>query len=89
MAIDNSDIHHGDFEKIACIAFVSITPALLIARFASRILDKQVGNDDWASLAAHVGFFLLLANNLKRNGKSFTDVNIDLYNGLQYSNSRW
>ncbi|KFY79430.1 hypothetical protein V499_01559 [Pseudogymnoascus sp. VKM F-103] len=54
MAIDNSDIHHGDFEKIACIVFVSITPAFLIARFASRILDKQVGNDDWASLAAFI-----------------------------------
>ncbi|KFZ24156.1 hypothetical protein V502_01368 [Pseudogymnoascus sp. VKM F-4520 (FW-2644)] len=52
MAIDNSDIHHGDFEKIACIVFVSVTPAFLIARFASRSLVKQVGNDDWAALAA-------------------------------------
>ena len=51
---DNSDIHHGDFEKIACIVFVSITPVFLIARFMARILAKQVGMDDWASLGAWV-----------------------------------
>lgn len=68
MAIDNSDIHHGDFEKIACIVFISVTPAFLIARFASRILAKQVGNDDWAALAAFVRFFCYSLTTSKRNG---------------------
>lgn len=54
MLVDNSDIHHGDFEKIACIIFLCITPTFVIARFVSRIMSKQVGNDDWAALAAFV-----------------------------------
>lgn len=55
MVVDNSDIHHGDFERTACIVFLCITPIFLMARFLSRILSKQLGNDDWAALAAFVG----------------------------------
>lgn len=54
MVVDNSDIGHGDFERIACIVFLTITPLFLIARFLSRILSKQLGSDDWAALAAFV-----------------------------------
>jgi len=54
MVVDNSDLHHGDFERTACIVFLCVTPIFLIARFASRILSKQIGIDDWAALAAFV-----------------------------------
>ena len=54
VVVDNSDIHHGDFEKIACIVFFCITPLFLLARFWSRIISKQLGNDDWAALGAFV-----------------------------------
>lgn len=52
--IDNSDIGHGDFEKNACIIFCSVVPVFIILRFYSRIVAKQLGVDDWASLAAFV-----------------------------------
>lgn len=57
--VDNSDLHHGDFERIACIVFISITPTFLIARFVSRMTSKQVGVDDWAALGAFVSDVLL------------------------------
>lgn len=53
---DNSDINHGDFERIACLVFCGVTPLFLSARFWSRILSKQLGVDDWAAVAACVGF---------------------------------
>ncbi|KAG4418995.1 hypothetical protein IFR04_007856 [Cadophora malorum] len=52
MVVDNSDLHHGDFEKRAVIIFLCLTPTFLLARFVSRITSKQLGKDDWAALAA-------------------------------------
>ncbi|KAH7384930.1 hypothetical protein BKA64DRAFT_759685 [Cadophora sp. MPI-SDFR-AT-0126] len=54
MVVDNSDIHHGDFEKRAVIIFLCLTPTFIFARFLSRITSKQLGKDDWAALAAFV-----------------------------------
>lgn len=54
MVVDNSDLGHGDYERIACIVFLCVTPTFLIARFLSRITSKQVGIDDWSALAAFV-----------------------------------
>ncbi|KAH7313000.1 hypothetical protein BKA65DRAFT_558216 [Rhexocercosporidium sp. MPI-PUGE-AT-0058] len=54
MVVDNSDLHHGDFEKRAVIIFLCLTPTFLLARFVSRITSKQLGIDDWAALAAFV-----------------------------------
>tara|TARA_R110002060_G_scaffold22159_1_gene30044 strand:+ start:714 stop:944 length:231 start_codon:yes stop_codon:yes gene_type:complete len=56
MVVDNSDLHHGDFEKRAVIIFLCLTPTFLLARFVSRITSKQLGKDDWAALAAFVSF---------------------------------
>ncbi|CZT12686.1 uncharacterized protein RAG0_18092 [Rhynchosporium agropyri] len=54
LAIDNSDLHHGDFEKRAVIIFFCLTPTFLFLRFVSRVTSKQLGKDDWAALAAFV-----------------------------------
>jgi hypothetical protein len=54
MTSSHSDLHHGDYERKACLAFVSITPVFIIIRFMSRILSKQLGSDDWAALTAWV-----------------------------------
>jgi hypothetical protein len=54
MTSSPSDLHHGDYERKACLAFVSITPVFIIIRFMSRILSKQLGSDDWAALTAWV-----------------------------------
>jgi hypothetical protein len=56
MAVDTSDLHHGDYERIACIVFIVLAPFFLFTRFWSRILAKQVGSDDWAALAACVSY---------------------------------
>ncbi|KAH9221259.1 hypothetical protein DL95DRAFT_15988 [Leptodontidium sp. 2 PMI_412] len=54
MVVDNSDLHHGDFEKRAVIIFLCLTPTFIFARFLSRITSKQLGKDDWAALAAFI-----------------------------------
>lgn len=81
MPIDNSDLHHGDYERVACIIFVSIVPVFIFARFASRILSKQVGNDDWAALAAFVSneHCTSIHQSVIRH---FTDMNIVFYNDV-------
>jgi len=52
--VDNSDIHHGHYEWVACVIFCAVTPAFLLARFYSRLVSKQLGSDDWAALGAWV-----------------------------------
>lgn len=54
MKADTSDLNHGDYERVACIVFVALVPTVLLTRFWSRMLSKQVGSDDWAALAAGV-----------------------------------
>jgi hypothetical protein len=52
--INNSDINHGHFELVECIAFCVIIPVFVALRFLSRILVKQLGSDDWTALVAAV-----------------------------------
>jgi hypothetical protein len=56
MAADTSDLHHGNYERVACLIFIVLAPFFLFTRFWSRILAKQVGSDDWAALAACVSY---------------------------------
>jgi len=74
--IDNSDIDAGKFEENICIIFCSIVPLFMVARFYSRIIAKQLGVDDWASLAAFVRILILCRRSHRRRQETNCTVGI-------------
>ena len=86
--IDNSDVGHGDFEKNACIVFVAVVPVFITARFYSRIIAKQLGVDDWASLGAFVSSKRTRQMFIKtRPLKLELTDDIGIHNDVQWSDS--